>query len=154
MTPRGYTDGDVCGRALCSTMADGWPLFCDGVIKMHASENCSCHIAPPCWSCTEVTAFCPACGWEESDDPLCVHAVNTYRLDSSGFVYAERTRRVLDPTKIDYITTMHSSSSQKVTGVYPPGITQDQVRAVVKGTFGGRFSKFADGHFVFIAYTD
>lgn len=60
----------------------------------------------------------------------------------------------LDNTKIDYRITPHTSSSQLCEGVYPEGTTQDQVRAEVKGTFGGRFEQFGGGRFKFIAYTD
>ena len=50
----GYVEGEVCGR-------NG----CQGIIDMHPSENCSCHINPPCSSCTDPRNFCPLCGWEE-----------------------------------------------------------------------------------------
>jgi hypothetical protein len=39
-------------------------------------------------------------------------------------------------------------------GVYPDGTSQEQVRELVKGTFGGRFESFGGGKFRFIAYTD
>jgi hypothetical protein len=39
-------------------------------------------------------------------------------------------------------------------GVYPEGMTQEEVRAKVTGTFGGRFKHFGDGKFEFVAYTD
>ena len=70
--------------------------------------------------------------------------------------WIERKPRVLDRSKIDYTISMHSSSSQKVTGVFPPGTAQDEVRKLVDGTFGGRFERWdtAGGNFTFIAYTD
>ncbi|PWJ88399.1 hypothetical protein C8D77_111122 [Mesorhizobium loti] len=138
----GYADGDTCNREGCM-----------GTIAFHASENCSCHINPPCFSCTSVTAFCPVCEWEEKDDPLVVQEIASIHF-GSGFAYVERKKRVLDPTKIDYLIEMHSSASQKVIGVYPEGTSRQEVEARVKGTFGGRFNSFKDGRFEYIAYTD
>jgi len=53
----GFTEGEKCNR-------EG----CDGIIDIHPSENCSCHISPPCYSCTSPRAFCPVCGLEEKYD--------------------------------------------------------------------------------------
>jgi hypothetical protein len=39
-------------------------------------------------------------------------------------------------------------------GTYPPGMTQEEVRKQVDGSFGGRFTEFGNGRFEFIAYTD
>jgi len=136
----GYAEGETCGRNGCA-----------GVIAMQRSENCSCHISPPCWSCTLPRGFCPECDWQEKDDPLVIQEVTTICLPS-GFV--ERKKRVLDPTKIDYRIEAHSNSSQLCIGVYPKGTTRGEVEARVKGTFGGRFNKFKDGHFEYVAYTD
>lgn len=66
----------------------------------------------------------------------------------------ERTKRVLDPSKIDYLIEMHSSSSQLCIGVYPPSATAADVEKVVRGTFGGRFNRFGNGRFEYVAYTD
>jgi hypothetical protein len=60
----------------------------------------------------------------------------------------------LDASKIDYRIQSHSGSSQLCIGVCPPNTTRDQVEAVVKGTFGGRFDQWGDGRFVYVAYTD
>ena len=136
----GYVEGDTCGR-------DG----CAGVIGIHRSENCSCHISPPCWSCTSPRGFCPACGWEEKDDPLVVMEITTIYLPIGG---VERTKRILDPTKIDWRVEPHSSSSQLCIGVYPEGTTREEIKAKVKGTFGGRFNHCKDGRFEYVAYTD
>lgn len=62
--------------------------------------------------------------------------------------------RELGPTKIDFHSLLHSGSSMIKRGVYPPGTTQKQVEAVVRGTFGGRFNYFRDGKFEYVAYTD
>lgn len=62
--------------------------------------------------------------------------------------------RQLDPTKIDFHSLPHSSSSMIKRGVYPPGTTREQVEEKVRGTFGGRFDSFGDGKFQYTAYTD
>lgn len=136
----GYAEGDTCGRG-----------GCNGVIGVHRSENCSCHISPPCWSCTQPRNFCPECDWQEKDDPLVVMEVTTIHMPMGG---VERTKRILDPTKIDWRVEMHSSSSQLCIGVYPEGVTSKEVEAKVKGTFGGRFNYFQNGRFEYVAYTD
>jgi IMP dehydrogenase len=45
----------------------------------------------------------------------------------------ERTKRILDPTKIDYRIEPHTSSSQLCIGVYPPGTTSADVVKVGVG---------------------
>ena len=136
----GYEEGSTCNR-------DG----CTGVIAMHRSENCSCHISPPCGSCTAPRGFCPECEWQEKDDPLGIMEVTTIYLPWGG---VDRKKRILDPSKIDYRIEAHSNSSQLCIGVYPEGTTSKEVEARVKGTFGGRFNKFGNGHFEYVAYTD
>lgn len=136
----GYAPDEICNR-------NG----CQGVIDAHPVENCSCHIAPPCASCTAPRGFCPECGWEEADDPLVVQEIHTIHLPMG---FAETRKRVLDPSKIDYIIIPHSSSSQLCRGVYPPGTTREEIKALVDGTFGGRFNYMRDGKFEYVAYTD
>jgi glutamate synthase domain-containing protein 3 len=77
--------------------------------------------------------------------------VTTIYLPFGG---VDRKKRILDPTKIDYRVEAHSSSSQLCIGVDPKGTTAKEVEARVRGTFGGRFNKFANGHFEYVAYTD
>lgn len=60
----------------------------------------------------------------------------------------------LDASKIDFHSRTHTHFSMVKEGVYPPGTSQSQVEAVVRGTFGGRFDYFRDGKFRYIAYTD
>ncbi len=136
----GYAEGDACNRNGCA-----------GVIDTHPSENCSCHISAPCWSCASLRNFCPECDWQEKDDPLVIMEVTTIHVFSGGL---ERTKRILDSTKIDWRVEMHSSSSQLCIGVYPEGTSSAEVEAKVKGTFGGRFNKFGNGRFEYVAYTD
>lgn len=140
MTALGYGEGDTCNR-------DG----CQGVVAVHDTENCYCHIDPPCGNCTSPRGFCPECDWQEKDDPLVVMEVTSIYLPSG---WVERKKRILDPTKIDYRIEAHNNSSQLCIGVYPAGATSADVEAVVKGTFGGRFNSFGNGKFEYVAYTD
>ncbi|KNY13118.1 hypothetical protein AKG11_31095 [Shinella sp. SUS2] len=136
-----FEAGQVCGRNGCK-----------GIIQQHDSDRgCSCHINPPCGFCTTPREFCEKCGWDAEDD-LVVQAEGTIYF--APYVHVEKVRRVLDPSKIDYTISMHSNSSQKVEGVYPPGTTRKDVEAKVEGTFGGRFERFGGGKFTYIAYTD
>lgn len=135
----GQEEGERCGR-------DG----CNGIIAVRPVENCSCHIHPPCPSCTDPREYCPECDWHAEDDNDYVPV-----MVATGLAMMERRKpRPLDPTKIDYRTHPHSNSSQRVEGVYPPGTSRADVEARVRGTFGGRFTRFSDGKFEYIAYTD
>lgn len=53
----GENEGDLCNR-------DG----CGGRLEFEEPENCSCHINPPCASCTNVQLYCPECLWSEAED--------------------------------------------------------------------------------------
>lgn len=135
----GFEEGERCGREGCT-----------GIIAASKQDDCSCHIAPPCGHCTTPREYCPECDWHATDEtdyrPVAV---------APGIAMMERVKpRPLDPTKIDYRIHMHSNSSQRVEGVYPPDATRADVEAMVRGTFGGRFTRFADGRFEYIAYTD
>lgn len=141
MSELGYIEGTACNR-------DG----CTGIIEEGPREGgCSCHINPPCSACTTPSNFCPVCDWQEKDDPLVIMEVTTIHVPTG---FAERKKRVLDPTKIDYRIEGHSNSSQLCIGVYPEGTKQSEVEARVRGTFGGRFNHFGNGRFEYVAYTD
>lgn len=121
---------------------------CTGHMEFPPTENCSCHISPPCSACTDKKLTCDECGWEDdAPDEKFVHV-------GGGISMLEFKSRPLDPTKIDYRNKMHSSCSMIKEGVYPIGTSMEEVRKVVDGTFGGRFEYFRDGKFKFIAYTD
>jgi len=128
-----------------------WRNGCAGTIAVAKQEDCSCHIAPPCGHCTEPKEYCPECEWRAKDD-----AEISYRHLGGGIseVLFGKQPRPLDPRKIDYRVIPHSNASQICEGVYPEGTTREAVERVVRGTFGGRFDRFADGKFKYIAYTD
>ena len=137
----GFEDGSRCGR-----------MGCAGKIEIHPSDNCSCHISPPCSSCTSPRAFCPECDWQEKDD----ECFNDYivNVNHATGTYRTWTLRPLDKTKIDWHSFSHSNSSMIKRGVYPEGTSRSEVLKVVNGTFGGVFKHFGGGTFEFIAYTD
>jgi hypothetical protein len=53
----GIFKGDICNRKGCM-----------GIIDETEKKGCSCHINPPCSSCTEPRAFCPVCGWDGKEE--------------------------------------------------------------------------------------
>lgn len=143
----GYEEGDVCNRNGCT-----------GVIDTHPSEGCSCHISPPCHSCTSPRGFCPECDWLEKDDPTAAPTPMPQHEKDYWSAWAAEQDRIrnlpLDNTKVSWRDKPHSSCSMIKEGVYPEGMTQAEVRKEVDGTFGGRFEQFGGGKFKFIAYTD
>lgn len=140
----GYVEGEICNRNGCT-----------GVIDIHPSENCSCHINPPCGACTSPRNFCPVCDWQESDEYR-VYGFNDHIVteNKETGVWKSFEWRPLDPTKVDWHSKTHTHFTMIKEGVYPPGMSKDEVREIVKGTFGGRFDYFGDGKFKYVAYTD
>lgn len=131
-------------------MSEGKCKDCGGDLKIRPTENCSCHISPPCSGCVDAPLYCANCGFEEK-----IERMNGYRcvVKSDGTFESFRPR-TLDKTKIDYRIESHTHFSQKCVGVYPEGTERSQVEALVRGTFGGRFERFANGEFEYVAYTD
>jgi hypothetical protein len=54
----GYVEDETCNRPL-----PGSNFRCDGIIEEYYGyeKNCSCHINPPCSSCTDQEYYCPNC---------------------------------------------------------------------------------------------
>lgn len=128
-------EGDTCGLNGCL-----------GRLEYGSVYNCSCHISAPCSSCVTNPLRCTECGWIDDDE-----------LESSVLTSVRSVAfcpRELDSTKIDYRSRSHTHFTMIKEGVYPPGTTQGDVAAVVRGTFGGRFTSFSGGKFIYIAYTD
>src|SRR5271165_6196337 len=103
MSSFGDEIGAVCGR-------DG----CKGVTAESASEGCSCHINPPCGSCTTPREYCPECDWSAEEEERSFY-FNGLRCTSvskedarfgmyGGAPLKKWEPRPLDPTKIDYHT--------------------------------------------------
>ena len=134
----GMCEGDVCQRGGCR-----------GVIEARPVENCSCHINPPCSACTEPRNYCEKCGWEESEEEL-----PALPPQYTGVTPASFGPKPLDSSKIDWRPRPHTHFSMIKEGVYPDGTTKAEVEEKVKGTFGGRFLRFGNGNFEYVAYTD
>ena len=139
----GYEEGATCNR-------EG----CNGVIELEPVNGCSCHISAPCWEHESADMRCPACGWRAADDPLCVREISA--ISMGDMAYIKTKPRVLDPTRIDWVSKVHTSSSMTKEGVFPAGTPVSEVEKAVRGTFGGRFTSFDEkaGRFKYIAYTD
>lgn len=144
----GQLEGEACKR-------DG----CQGVIVEAASEGCSCHISPPCSSCTTPREYCPECDWRASDDEVQFNDFMVRPANPAG-AWSSYRPRPLDPTRLDWRSKPHSNSSMIKEGVFPHPMTQSDVQKAVIGTFGGRFQSFREataerpGAFTYIAYTD
>ena len=143
----GFEEGQVCGR-------EG----CEGRIETRASKDCSCHISPPCHSCTAPRNFCPECDWDEAGEPKPEPKPATPAEKDFWAAWSKEQARLsnlpLDNTKVSWRSVAHSSCSMVKEGVCPEGTTREEVRKLVDGTFGGRFESFGGGRFKFIAYTD
>ncbi len=143
----GYEAGDVCGRNGCSGV----------IIEVDRREGCSCHINPPCGSCTEPREECPDCGWRMIDEETSYNDFKVGPVKANG-AWASFRPRPLDPTKIDWRSKAHTSASMIKEGVYPQSgddaADRSAVEAQVRGTFGGRFLRFGEGRFEYVAYTD
>jgi hypothetical protein len=152
----GILKGEVCNR-------DG----CTGIIDEHEKEgSCSCHINPPCGYCETDSAYCPSCGYEGREEQIQSYSISKEQQESynrqlkewedqrNAFYTLYRSR---EPAKeLSMRTESHTHFSQKVVGVFPPGLDAGIIREKAKGTFGGRFTRFDSeiGRFEFIAYTD
>lgn len=140
---------------------------CGGIIDEYEKEGCcSCHINPPCSYCTEQTAFCPDCGWsaeEEQDEYLAeIHKKNEVyyagqqkRFNERLELFYKKYRGVEPVTELEVRSESHTHFSMKVFGVFPKGTeTKESLLPKIRGTFGGRFTRFDDYSFEYIAYTD
>jgi hypothetical protein len=152
----GYCKGDLCNR-------DG----CNGIIDEHEKEGgCSCHINPPCGYCTTSTEYCPKCEWDGREEQMEHEYVAAKNTDVEYWQKQQREfeerrnklqaqmRGELPVEKFDYENLGHTHFSMVKQGVYPNGMTREEVLSKVNGTFGGRFEYFGENKFKFIAYTD
>lgn len=142
MSDYGYCKGEICNRNHCT-----------GIIEERERKGCSCHINPPCSSCTEDVSYCPVCGWDSADEVVVINDYAVTQNKHTGVAKSWKLRD-LDSSKLDYHSKSHTHFSMIKEGFYPEGMTQEEVREKVKGTFGGRFEFFGNGKFKFIAYTD
>lgn len=154
----GIVKGEVCNR-------DG----CEGIIDEHEKEGCcACHINPPCSYCTTDTSYCPVCDWSCEDD--CVATVidpevekrnrEYYKLQNEKWeaartLFYSRYNGKEPIPKLEIRAEGHTHFSMIKRGVFPKGTeTKESLYPKVRGTFGGRFTRFNDYSFEYIAYTD
>jgi len=154
----GVLKGEQCNR-------DG----CTGIIDEHEKEGgCCCYICPPCSYCTTDTAYCPECGWDCNDDNKTIDPViakrnhdyyakmmEDYNVAEENFNSIFNGKTIA--TELQIRSYSHTNSSMLVKGVFPVGSeTSETILPKVRGTFGGRFTKFDKerGIFEYIAYTD
>jgi hypothetical protein len=131
---------------------------CTGIIDEEEKRSCSCHINPPCSSCTDDRAYCPECGWSGREEQI-GYEKNIYKkTQPTQPLYKTYTEKLneLDKTKFGYIAKGHTHFSMIKEGFFEEGMTRRDVYEKVKGTFGGRFEYFRENSrsFKFIAYTD
>ena len=155
----GYSKGEICNR-------DG----CDGVISEHHIEgSCSCHINPPCSYCVEPKEYCPKCDWDAKDVWLEHEKFeNDYwtnyhnrpdviaekqRLKEQEEIFYKMYRGEVPVTEYKSRHKSHTHFSQIIYGVHP-NMSKEVIESKVKGTFGGRFTRFNEFSFEYVAYTD
>ena len=149
----GLVEGDICGREGCQgTMR-----------RVDDSESCSCHINPPCSHCTDASYECDECGEVEEPPPYIPKLKLTSQPNWPAYKTQDERYNELDGSSFGYAHFTHSNSSMRKKGKCPLGLTMDEVREKVNGTFGGRFERWFEGvnqhgqkiiFFDFIAYTD
>jgi hypothetical protein len=154
----GLTKGETCNR-------DG----CTGIIDEHPKEgSCSCHINPPCGYCTTDTSYCPVCEWCPDDDVVPVDPEVQKKQQAAWAAENERWQNRRESfyrkfnggesiTELEIRCEPHTHFSQIQVGVFPPNTeTRETLLPKIKGTFGGRFTRFEPifGRFHYVAYTD
>lgn len=157
----GNEKGEICNRNNCA-----------GIISEHETEtSCSCHSNPPCSHCTTDRNFCPECDWsaqEEQrindqnyrDSDIYKQNQEYYKRqnnewDKARKLFYEMYSGKVAAEKLIIRTEPHTHFTQKVFGVFPIGTeTRSSLLHKVDGAFGGRWEKFNDYSFCYIAYTD
>lgn len=134
-------------------MSEGHCPECGGEMEYKRQSECTCHLAPPCSSCTDAILTCKECGCEEAREP---EPPSPPKKEYAPYIFKTLEQRIaeLDKTQISWVEMSHSSCSMKKVGIYPEGTTREQVEKLVAGTFGGRFNSYGSGRFEYIAYTD
>jgi len=154
----GLIKGETCNR-------DG----CTGIIDEHETNtSCSCHINPPCSHCVDDRNYCPECDWQGIDEQK-QPAIDKEQQERNRQYYEKQNKewevarnlfynRYAGKEAIEKLEMRHEPHThftQKVIGVFPKGTeTQSSILPKVIGTFGGRFERWNDYSFSYIAYTD
>ena len=137
-SPPVFVGGDTEG-------ADCLRWGCEGVIEEERLD-CSCHISPPCHSCTNPQLSCPECGWEYEEPP--------YVPPSCVVPYVAPPPLELDSSRVDWRVKSRDWMVEHIEGVYPPGTTRQEIMDAINACFGGRNFSMKDGRFKFSLYID
>lgn len=155
----GYCKGEICNR-------DG----CKGIIEERDRDGgCSCHSCPPCSYCTDPKEYCPECDWtmqEESDLYEAKQRAYWDEYHKRPEVIAEKERQEeeeqlfikmysgkIPVDKYRCKHRGHTHFSQILYGVHPK-MSMKEIEKDVRGSFGGRFTRYTDYNFEYVAYTD
>lgn len=154
----GLIKGEICNRNGCA-----------GIIDEHDTEtSCSCHVNPPCSHCNTDRNYCPVCDWQGIDEEKEI-AINKEQQEKNRLYYEKQNEEFKvardlfynryngnEPVeKLEMRHESHTHFSQKILGVFPPGSeTMVSILPKVTGTFGGRFERWGEYYFSYIAYTD
>ena len=146
----GCCEEDICGRNGCEGT----------IVKDTDAESCSCHISPPCSYC-HCDVQSNECDWASSDEHVQEQSTPFQKIDwlENWEQKQLEFRNQLNDSSIEFDkvvfrTESHSNSSMKKIGAYPRGMSREQLKEEVDGTFGGRFEWVNENRFSFIAYTD
>ncbi len=131
------------------------PLDCGGRLQYQREGGCSCHISPPCSSCTDALLTCNSCGWQEE---------RTYEPPSNvkyePWVYKRPDTDLGNGKRIfDYDYDGSSGSTMAYKGRYEGNVTtKDILEYFGSGTFGHRgpylLGNENGGSFTFTKITD
>lgn len=155
----GKIKGDKCNR-------DG----CEGIVDEHPTETqCSCHINPPCSHCVDSRDYCPVCGWEGSEEQAKAQKIDSETQKRNREYYERENKKWSDlresfyrkyngnegAEKLEMWSESHTHFTMIKRGVFPKGTeSRASIEPKVKGTFGGRFTRFTETSFEYIADTD
>lgn len=156
----GELEGEICNR-----------LGCTGVIRENPGEgSCSCHLHPPCGYCVNMPFICDTCDWDSNSEQAW-HDKHMFKeiKDSGSNIWREMLKEQ-DQRKVDFNRNFRNPQyvakeiewmvkevghAQMIKhGMMPEGTPIEDVIKEVKGTFGGKFTKFSKTRFEYIAYTD
>lgn len=118
----------------------------------YMSENCSCHISPPCGSCVDAPLECDSCGEAvEKQTPAAEPCKADYLWKPQPFQPRPCGKGMIT----GYTYDGSSGSTMVFTGTYAGEVTHaDLLEFFGSGTFGHRFGNCSNGRFTFTKITD
>ena len=155
----GYCEGEQCNR-------NG----CEGIIyEKYIEGSCSCHLSAPCGYCTEPRGQCTDCRWDDAEEvnESYLRDLEYWKnyhqrpeileekrlLEEQEKLFQKMYHGEIPVDKYSFRHRSHTHFSQIIYGVHPD-LDQSEIREKIKGTFGGRFTRFNNYSFEYIAYTD